>query len=150
MKNKTLFSISLLSIVLIIVSVSCKKSSDTGGNNLTDLNGLWQTTVFGGANDTLILAINPTTANGTITYINTNAAAASKFAVNDILFSSIESLGNASYTTTGTYRYGNGNASIGHASATMKMNSSTVLFVHYSTDQATGITPPDYYYYKIQ
>ena len=58
MKNKTIFSFSLLSIVLLIASISCKKNSDTVGNDLTDLNRVWQTTVFGGANDTLNIAVN--------------------------------------------------------------------------------------------
>jgi len=150
MKNKTIFSVSLLSIVLLIALFSCKKSDETVDNDLTGLNGLWRTTVFGGENDTLIVSINTTTANGVITYINKKAVADSKFAVNDILFTGIKSSGNSSYTATGTYRYGSGNANIGHTSATLKMNSSNILFVHYSADMSTGISPPDYYYYKIQ
>jgi len=148
--KKNFFLISLLSVILFMVSVSCKKSDDTVDNNLTGLDGLWRTTVFGGVNDTLILSINTTTANGVITYINKKAVADTKFAVNDILFTGIKSSGNSAYTATGTYSYGVGSANIGHTSSTLKMNSSTILFIQYSPDKVTGISPPDYYYYKIK
>ena len=150
MKNKSFFLISLLSIVLLVLSFSCKKSDDKADNDLTSLNGLWRTTVFGGDYDTLIVSINTTTANGIITYINKKAVADTKFAVNDILFTDIKSSGNSLYTATGTYSYGVGSAKIGHTGATLKMNSSTILFIEYSPDQSTGINPPDYYYYKIK
>lgn len=150
MKNKTIFSVSLLSIVLLIASFSCKKSDDTVDSDITGLDGLWRTTVFGGVNDTLILSINTTNANGTINYINKKAVADTKFAVNDILFTGIKSTGNSAYTATGTYSYGVGSANIGHTNATLKMNSSTILFIQYSPDKVTGISPPDYYYYKIK
>lgn len=150
MKTKNIFSISLLAIVLLIASVSCKKSSDIVDKKVDGLNGLWRTTVFGGENDTLIVSINTTAANGTITYINKKAVEDTKFAVNDILFTSIKSTGNSTYTATGAYSYGPGSSNIGHTSANFKMTGSTVLFVQYSPDQATGISPPDYYYYKIK
>jgi hypothetical protein len=139
----------LFFFLFVTMICACKKSTTTATNNdLTPINGQWQTTVFGGPNDTLNLAISSTTAKGIISYINPGAIAASGFAVNDVLFSNITATSSTTFTAIGTFKY-NGNTTTGHANATLTLNNPTVLFVHYSLDTISGITPPDYYYYKM-
>ena len=137
----------MLPVFFAILFCSCKKgSSGNINNNLATLSGNWQTTVWGGANDTARSAITAS-GTGTLTYLNAGAMT-SGFSVNDVIFSSITSTGSGTYSCTGSYRYAaSGVSTLGTTKATITLQSNNqVMYVHYSEDASTGITPPDYYW----
>ncbi|HVM87273.1 MAG TPA: hypothetical protein VMT76_03730 [Puia sp.] len=141
---------STVVLLLFFSFNACKKSSSTTTNNLSSINGSWQTTVWGGSNDTAIVNISASSANGTITYLSSGAKSASSFSTGDVIFTNISSTGNSTFSLVGIYRYGSNNSQMGHANGTLTLQNSTTLLVHYSADPNTGITPPDYYWYKVQ
>ncbi len=147
MKKNYFGSAIMLAVFCMLLFCGCKKSnSGNQGGNLSTLSGNWQTTVWGGANDTARVVISAS-GTGTLTYLNTGAAA-TNFSVNDVIFSTITSTGNGTYSCTGAYRYTvSGNSMLGSTSATITLqNNNQVMYVHYAADASTGITPPDYYW----
>lgn len=153
MKTKHFFQSTLVLVLFVIVFGSCKKSSSEPDNGLSALNGTWQTTVWGGANDTARAAISSSSAAGTLSYLGASAKADSKFSVSDVIYSDIEANGDGTFTCTGTYRYtgtsGSANSLVSTTQATLTLqNGNTTLFAHYTKDAVSGITPPDYYWYK--
>lgn len=152
MKTKFILSAALFSFLFATIFSSCSKSSSSPSNNgLSSLNGTWQTTVWGGANDTAKATINSSSATGSLVYLSTGAQA-TQFSVGDMIYSNIKATGNNSFSCTGTYRYtaasGATNGTVGTTSAVITLQNNTTMYVHYSKDAASGITPPDYYWYK--
>lgn len=146
MKTKT-FLKTILGALLLMAFISCKKS-ETAKQSSGSIAGTWQTTIWGGTNgDVMNFIINSGGTTGNITQLGTPTFG---FSVGDVLYTSIANGGTTgSYTSTGTYHYGPNGQLIGHAAAVLTLqNNNTVLYAHYATDPATGITPPDYYYQK--
>jgi hypothetical protein len=133
--------------VCFIYAASCSKSS-ASKNNSSSINGAWQTSVWGGANDTADITISTAAGTGTMIYLSAGATATG-FSVNEMIFANIASSANGTFTAVGEYRYGQGGQNVGHANATLTLQSNnTVLYVHYVEDAGTGITPPDYYWQR--
>ena len=150
MKTIYLRSIILSPLLCIIIFCSCKKSSSgSSGDDLSGLSGNWQTTVWGGPNDTARSLIS-NSGTGTLTYLSSGAMT-TNFSVNEVIFTGITSTGTGVYSCTGSYRYTlGGNSMLGSTKAIINLqNNNSVFFVHYAEDASTGITPPDYYWYKL-
>ena len=146
MKIKNLIRISFVFIACFVVLAACTKSSAT---KTATINGNWLTPTWGAAGDTAIISISTTAGIGTIIGLNTQAATATGFSLNEVIFSAIMATSNGTYTAVGEFRYGTGNQTVGHANCSMALqNNNTVLYVHYSKDPTSGITPPDYYWQK--
>lgn len=146
MKKKN-FIYGLCIALMILPSIfSCKKSKNPV-NNSGGLIATWETTAWGQTSgDIMKFVINSGGTTGNITQLGTPTYG---FSVGDVIYSSITSVSTGTYSSTGTYRYGPNNQSVGQASAILTLqNSNTVLYVHYALDASTGITPPDYYYQK--
>ena len=147
MKANYFRSTMILPFFCMILFFGCKKgSSGSQGGNLSTLTGNWQTTVWGGANDTARATISAS-GTGTLIYLNAGAKTTG-FSVNDVIFSAITSSGNGVYSCIGSYRYTvSGNSMLESTKATITLQSNNqVIYVHYSEDVSTGITPPDYYW----
>jgi hypothetical protein len=142
--------VKLFSLLLIAAAFTQCKKSDGSSGSLASINGNWQTTVWGGSNDTADIAISSSAATGTMTYITPAAGVTTNFSAGDVIFGTIKPTSSTTYTMTGTYKYkdGSGTWQVGHASGTLTLQNSTTLLAHYSTDASTGITPPDYYWSK--
>ena len=146
MKIKKLISIYFVFMACFVLLTACTKSSAT---KTTTINGNWLTPTWGAAGDTAIINISTTAGTGTIISLNSRAASATGFSLNEVIFSTITAASNGTYTAVGEFRYGAGNQTVGHANCTMALQSNnTVLYVHYSQDPNSGITPPDYYWQK--
>jgi hypothetical protein len=136
---------ALLILLVIIIIVSCSKSGS--GSTTPALDGIWQTTVVAGTNDTINVKIYSGT--GVISSISAIAADSTRFALHDTLFSNIAATVAAGiYSATGTYKYGPGDSSVGHTSATLTLLNATEMLVHFGTDPLTSISPADDYYNK--
>ena len=142
-------------LFFLMIFCSCKKSDSNNntntGNNLAGLTGSWQTTVWGGANDTARMNII-SSGTGTLTYLNAGAMT-TMFSVNDVIYSNIVSTGTNTYSATAHYRYtatgGTPNGTTATTTTTFALqNSGTTLYVHPAADAGTGVTPPEYYWYK--
>ncbi|HEV8083740.1 MAG TPA: hypothetical protein VGP55_11085 [Chitinophagaceae bacterium] len=127
MKTKT-FIVPILTAVLIMAFISCKKSNTTKqGDNL---NGTWTTNNWGGVNAnicTWTVSANGTT--GTITQLGSQT---SNFSVGDQLYTNIKVSGTGTYNATGKYTYGVNNAQSGTRPCTLTLsNNNTTLTANY-------------------
>ncbi len=153
MKSRFLSCFVVSGFILLIIFSSCKKSNSNNsnsGNGLSALSGSWQTTVWGGPNDTARITIS-TAGTGTFTYLNAGALT-TKFAVNDVVYSNITASSTNTCNCKATYRYtgtSSFNSQVGTTTDTLTLQSGgTILYAHSAQDASTGITPPDYYWTK--
>lgn len=141
MKTKILFK-TILAAILIIAFISCKKSNTAQPATLT---GTWSASNWGGISGNICtFTVNSSDTTGIITQLGSQPF---NFSVGDRIYYNITASGTGAYNATGKYTYGNGNINVGAAAATLTLqNNNKLLFVQYSQDPATGITPPSYYF----
>jgi len=142
MKTKTSF-IAILAAILVMAFISCSKKSNTA--QPATLTGTWSASNWGGISGNICtFTVSSSDTAGIITQLGGQPF---NFSIGDHIYNNITASGTDTYNATGKYTYGNGNINVGAAAATLTLqNSNKLLFVQYSQDPATGITPPSYYF----
>lgn len=99
MKTSIFFGNCFFLSICFIYAASCSKSS-ASKNNSASINGAWQTSVWGGANDTADITISTAAGTGTMNYLSAGATATG-FSVNEMIFANIASSANGTFTAVG-------------------------------------------------
>lgn len=141
MKTKILFK-TILAAILVTAFISCKKSATPQPATLT---GTWSNNIWYNVSGNICtFSVAPNATTGIITQLGSQPF---NFSVGDQLFSNITAAGTGAYHAMGKYTYGAGNAQVGSTVATLTLqNNNKQLYVQYSPDDSTGITPPNYIY----
>ena len=142
---KKIITFSKLLFIIFLLN-ACKKNDTTSANPLAPINGNWVfSTWCGTANNPLVLAIDQTTANGTVKSI---AAVTCNYTTNEIILSAITATSNALvFNCNAIFKYGSTNQNTATTTATITLQSNnTQILIHYAA--AAGIQPPDFIYTK--
>lgn len=144
--KKSFFSAALLIIAFIVIGgTACKKSSGNSGS-ITAIAGTWYVTQWGGYTDTVTMVISTINKSAIMATIPLATAQGTNWFAGDTIFTNIVPISGGTYSCTGRYEDLN-NAYYTKAVLSFT-NNNTVLTANYSTDPNTGITPPQYIWYK--
>jgi hypothetical protein len=144
--KKNFFSATLFILAFIVAgTVSCKKSSGNS-DSITAIAGTWYVTEWGGYSDTVTMIISTTNKSAIMATIPLAASQGTNWFSGDSVFANIVTVSGGTYNCMG--RYEDLNVAYYTKAVLSFTNDNTILTATYSTDPNTGITPPQYVWYK--